>query len=171
MWYCLHACKVSRVQDTPWGDFASYLRDAMRAVGLDPDQLGSKAELARRADVHDSVLSRWLNNGAQPEIENLRKIAPVLRVRMLDLLVVGGHISPAEASLEGDPQTGRRPTAEEGILGDDDLTEREKRMMLAMLDQARERTGNAPAEPPQPAPERRQRKSTHDPELADEDIA
>lgn len=144
----MRACNLSRVRDSPAG-FPAYLRSAMRAVGIDPDQRGSGAELARRADLPASHISRWLEGKQQPSIDNLRKLSPVLHVRMLDLLIHAGHISETE----GNPATAAgSPTAEQAIVHDPGLTEREKRMLLAMLAEARETTGRGDVtEPPEPA--------------------
>lgn len=145
----MRACNLSRVRDSPAG-FPAYLRSAMRAIGIDPDQRGSGAELARRADLPASHISRWLEGKQQPSIDNLRKLSPVLHVRMIDLLVQAGHLSETE----GDPVAAAgSPTAEQAIMHDPGLTEREKRMLLAMLAEAREttaRTGSTAPHGPEP---------------------
>lgn len=77
--------------------FPSFLKDAMAAVGL------SQADLARHGGVSDSDVSRWLRGATTPSIEKLRAIAPALRLRLLDLVVAAGHLTPDEAGLEGPP--------------------------------------------------------------------
>jgi transcriptional regulator with XRE-family HTH domain len=116
----------------------------MREIGIDPDQRGASSTLAKRADIAESQINRWLKQGHQPSIENLRKIAPVLRVDMLDLLVSAGHISANEAT---SPHPPGRTSAEDAIYADRALAERDKRILLATLAEMRERVSEAPHPP------------------------
>lgn len=118
----------------------------MRAVGIDPDQRGASGELARKAGLSESQTSRWLKRGDQPTIENLRKLAPVLRVRMADLLVQAGYVTPEELAVS-------TTTAERGIIEDPTLSDRERRMMLTLLNQMRDRDDDAPPAEPKGAEE------------------
>jgi transcriptional regulator with XRE-family HTH domain len=119
------------VQDASWKEtFPAFLRDAMRAIGMDPDTRGSIAEFARRADVPASTVSRWLSGSVQPTVPNLRDIAPIVRIRVLDLLVVAGHLSADEAG-----------TAEEHIARTPDLTDGQRHELLGYLAHMRRQTG------------------------------
>lgn len=141
------ACTLSLVRDSR-GSFADYLRTRMRQVGIDPDQRGASATLARRADIAESQINRWLKQGHQPSIENLRKIAPILRVDVLELLVRAGHISADEAIAAGPAETLR---AEEAIVADSGLADRDKRILLATLAEMRQRVAAAPYAPGSPS--------------------
>jgi transcriptional regulator with XRE-family HTH domain len=70
----------------------------MRNAGL------SQAELARRSGLAESMVSRWLRGLNQPDIPNLRRVRPVLGVRMLHLLVAAGHVTLEEAQLRDAPE-------------------------------------------------------------------
>jgi transcriptional regulator with XRE-family HTH domain len=67
----------------------------MSAAGI-----SNAAELARRTGVNESQISRWLRGIGQPDLSNLRKIAPTLRRPMLQLLVAAGHLTAAEARMQ-----------------------------------------------------------------------
>jgi transcriptional regulator with XRE-family HTH domain len=112
----------------------------MRAAGIDPDLRGGAAELARKAGLSDTQVSRWLQ-GKQPSIDNLRRVAPVLHIPMSELLVAAEYVTPDEI---GTATT----TAEHGIAGDTTLSEREKRLMLRMLSEVRDRTDADPQHAP-----------------------
>lgn len=131
----MRACNVSYVQDTSWKEtFPPFLRDAMRAIGMDPDAWGAQTELATQAGIKASTLSRWLAGGMQPGIPALREIARVLRVRPVDALVAAGHLEPADV--------GTHPrTAEESIDQMPGLTERERGELRGYLAAIRNRTG------------------------------
>lgn len=118
----------------------------MRAVGIDPDQRGAAAELARKAELSETQVNRWLKKGHQPSIENLRKIAPVLHLRMADLLIHAGHISADELD---SPEA----SSERAILNDTHLAERDRRILLTMLAQMRDKTGYSELTPEPPGPE------------------
>jgi transcriptional regulator with XRE-family HTH domain len=125
------------VRDTFDVDFGSYLRDAMRAVGIDPDQRGGKAELARRSGLSENLISRWVR-GTQPDIPGLRKLAPVLRRPMRELVVKAGHLA-ADEVINGadDPAVSRTP--EESILADERLTRRQREILISTYHEMRER--------------------------------
>lgn len=78
--------------------FPSFLRGAMQTAGLSP------AELARRAGINDSPISKWLSGTNTPSLEQLRAIAGPLSLRFLDLAVAAGHLTPEEANLDAIPE-------------------------------------------------------------------
>lgn len=71
-------------------DWGTWLDGRMAQLGV------SATELARQAGVPDSVVSRWRRQGVRPEIALLRRIAGPLRVDLLELLVLAGHLEAAE---------------------------------------------------------------------------
>lgn len=83
---------MSKTGEQNW---QAYLSGAMQAAGID-----SGAELARRAGINESQVSRWLRGIGQPDLTNLRRIAPVLGRPVLELAVAAGHLSPEEAKLK-----------------------------------------------------------------------
>lgn len=74
-----------------WDD---YLRDAMAAA-----RIPNAAELSRLTGVNESQISRWLRGVGQPDVSNLRRLSPALRIPMLDLLVAAGHLTASEAKI------------------------------------------------------------------------
>lgn len=86
--------------------FAVYLEALLDKAGLKP------AELARRANVPESALSRWLNGRTVPAPENLRKIAKPLRVGFLDLLIASGHMTEEELTERYEPHDHADETTE-----------------------------------------------------------
>jgi len=121
-------------------DFASYLRRAMELAGV------TQADLSRAIGVKDSVISRWLK-GSIPTIENLRLLAPVLRVPVRDLVVAAGHMLPEEVGLTEPPEPPepRPPTAEEGIRAEPYLSDVKKELFIGLLNEMRDE--NAENEP------------------------
>lgn len=114
-------------------DFAAYLDRAIKAVDM------SAADLARAMGVSDSVISKWLR-GTVPTIENLRLLAPVLRVPPMELFVVAGHVTLEEAGLSKAPAPPGPPaTTEDAIRADPRLTERGKQILLDLLPGLEER--------------------------------
>ncbi len=80
-------------QEAP-ADWPTYLRAAMDAAGYT-----TASELARVSGVSEPVASRWLRGITQPDVANLRKVAPALRIPILQLLVAAGHLTVEEARL------------------------------------------------------------------------
>lgn len=115
----------------------------MRAIGLDPAARGTIAEFGRATGVPASTLSRWLSGSVQPTIPMLRDIAPVLKIRIIDLLIVAGHLEPTETA-----------DAEEHIAHTPGLSEGQRHELLGYLARMREKTGyNDRAERDEPAPD------------------
>jgi transcriptional regulator with XRE-family HTH domain len=71
----------------------AYLRSAMTARGL------TQANLARALGVNDSLVSRWLTGRNTTDVRYLRKLAPLLKVPVVELLVAAGHLDAAEAKV------------------------------------------------------------------------
>ena len=97
IWPDTHASTVRPVHhDTRWVD---YLEAALSKARMRP------SELARKAGVSDSVLSRWRRGESVPDVPNLRRLSRALEVPLLELMVAAGHIEPAEARMRDRPAT------------------------------------------------------------------
>lgn len=79
--------------DAGW---AAYLTAAQANAGM------RDADLSRRTGINSGVIARW-KTGNKPSLDNLRRLAPVLGVPLLDLAVVAGHLTPEEAGREDVP--------------------------------------------------------------------
>jgi hypothetical protein len=55
------------------GDFAGYLRSAIRAAGFT-----TPTHFARQADLDPSVVLRWLGGTQRPTVRSLERVAPLL---------------------------------------------------------------------------------------------
>lgn len=75
----------------------------MQTAGLSP------AELARRAGINDSPISKWLSGTNTPSLDQLRAIAGPLSLRFLDLAVAAGHLTPEEANMDALPEPPTSP--------------------------------------------------------------
>jgi hypothetical protein len=121
--------------------FATYLDQAMRAAGYvrstgDLDVPG----LSRMSSVPDPVLRRWLNEGGDPSLPNLRQVAPALGLLPIDLFVASGQVLPEEAGRTGEPEPPKGPpTPEERIMADDLLSDEDKSVLIHTLHALRER--------------------------------
>jgi len=78
--------------------WAAFLDQAMRAKGL------TQAQLAERSGIGDSVISRWLTKGNQPDIPNLRRLVKPLGLGLVELMVAAGHLEPEEAKMKDRPK-------------------------------------------------------------------
>lgn len=87
---------MSTTTPMPWPD---YLRQAAGAAGYQ-----TAAALAQALGVNDSVVSRWLSGKTQTEVPMIRRLAPILRIPVLELLVAAGHIDAAEAKMKDTPK-------------------------------------------------------------------
>ncbi len=87
---------VSHMSNPTW---PAYLRQAMDAAGF-----STASALAQALGVNDSVVSRWLSGKTQTEVQMIRRLAPLLRRPVLELLVAAGHIEPAEAKMKDAPK-------------------------------------------------------------------
>lgn len=61
------------------------------------------AELSRATGIGEAQISRWLRGQNSTELPMLRRLAPVLRIPMLELTVAAGHMEPAEARMKDVP--------------------------------------------------------------------
>ena len=82
----------------PWRDFRAFVEERMKLAGID-----RPAELARRMDVTDALISKWLNGKSQPSKQSLRKMAEALNVPLLALELKAGHVEPED--LDAPPDT------------------------------------------------------------------
>lgn len=74
------------------------LRDALLKV-IHEEFGGSRKDFALAVDEEPTTVSRWITGKVSlPKAEARRKIAKVLGVRHVDILVMAGELSPAEAS-------------------------------------------------------------------------
>jgi len=101
--------------------WATWLRRRMRTAGV-----ATPTELGRASGVDQSVISRWLNEGRTPQVDQLRKIATPLRATMLDLLIAAGYVSPDELGVTETPSSAVVADVAEAIKGD-----------AALIDEAR----------------------------------
>lgn len=60
-------------ESSPSGDFANYLRSAIRAAGF-----ATPTHFARQADLDPSVVLRWLAGTQRPTVRSLERVAPIL---------------------------------------------------------------------------------------------
>ncbi|HEY0937149.1 MAG TPA: hypothetical protein VGD91_25845 [Trebonia sp.] len=121
--------------------FAMYLDKAMRAAGYVRSSGGLDVPaLSRMSGVADNILRRWLNEGGEPSLPNLRQVAPALGLEPLALFVASGQVLPEEAGPGGTPELPRRPpTPEERIMADDLLSDEDKSALIHTLRGLRER--------------------------------
>jgi transcriptional regulator with XRE-family HTH domain len=82
--------------------WATWLRRRMRSANI-----ATPTELGRESGVDQSVISRWLNEGRTPQVDQLRKIATPLRASMLDLLVAAGYVGPDEVVADDSAGSGK----------------------------------------------------------------
>ncbi|MEU8920024.1 helix-turn-helix transcriptional regulator [Kitasatospora sp. NPDC048545] len=109
--------------------YAAWLRDAMRAAGLDIDRQrgGGRQALAQAVGVSASTVGRWLTGDAVPSPEHFEPIADAVGVPVVTMLVDSGIISAASLTL-GQPTDVRfhpiTPAQAADELGLTDPTER-----------------------------------------------
>lgn len=87
----------------PYREFMEYLRVLMNAAGIADD-----VQLYQRADVAQSVFSRWKRGESQPGRANLRKLAAVLDVPAAKLFAAAGLMGTDELDVTAgmiDPAT------------------------------------------------------------------
>lgn len=80
------------------GSFGAYFKDLMAASGYENVHV-----LARAAGVSHANLGKWIANTANPTVESLRKIAPLLGVRLGDLMIRAGLATREELGTVGAP--------------------------------------------------------------------
>lgn len=111
-------------------DFGTYLERLAAANGY------NQAQLARTAGVNQTQLSRAFLNVTIPSIDTMRKIAPLLNVRLGDLMIRAGVATATELGTAGSPPPPLPPVIKDilTLLGPHGgLTEKEKRMVQAAM--------------------------------------
>lgn len=108
--------------------WATWLRHRMRIAGFT-----TPTEMGRASGVDQSVISRWLNEGRTPQVDQLRKIAGPLDATMLDLLIAAGYVAPDEVNVTEAATTVLADVAE-AIKNDTDLIEEARAHLLSQYD-------------------------------------
>lgn len=117
------------MSDTP-DDFSTFLQAAMDNAGLPRPK---DIEAATEGEVTNGVIYRWLRGGGEPTVKLLRPVARVLRVPLLEMLAAAEIITPIEAGLEEDPSPPpAKPTTEDEILADDQLSDDQKDALVGL---------------------------------------
>lgn len=65
--------------------------------------------LATELGVSHATISRWKNNKAIPDVEQLRRLAPLLRTPLPQLLILAGHASAEEMETAPVPTSSEDP--------------------------------------------------------------
>lgn len=115
--------------------WATWLRRRMRVAGFT-----TPTELGRASGVDQSVVSRWLNEGRTPQVDQLRKIAGALDATMLDLLIAAGYVEPDEIDVTDASTTTIFADVAEAIKQDTDLIEEARTHLLNQYDLLRRLT-------------------------------
>ncbi|MEU9084587.1 helix-turn-helix transcriptional regulator [Streptomyces sp. NPDC048357] len=141
--------------------FAAWVETLMRQRGYDIDSPrgGGKSRIADEAGVHRAAVTRLLQRQSMPDLETMRRIAPLLGVSVRDMLIRSGRVAPEElplASPEPAPG-GRQPTIEDFAqwLG---VPEARRAVFVKVVSQFLEpdgADGEVPAEAPTAAEARR----------------
>lgn len=110
--------------------FGAWLTDRMDEVGLP-----RPSDLAKASGADQSLIGRWMRDESLPGPTNLRKIAPVLRVREAEIFARAGHLAP---STTAEPSPGRPRRAAvldelEQLLGPSSPLPKDKRDDLESL--------------------------------------
>lgn len=148
----MHACRSSPVSQmsarTVAGvgereineQWAAWLRRRMRTAGF-----GTPTELGRASGVDQSVISRWLNEGRTPQVDQLRKIGGPLDASMLDLLIAAGYVARDEIDVTEAATTTVLADVAEAIRQDAGLIEEARAHLLTQYDLLR-RLSPSPSE-------------------------
>ncbi|GAA2786053.1 helix-turn-helix domain-containing protein [Streptomyces showdoensis] len=85
-------------------EFAGWVEGLMRARGYDIDSPrgGGKSRIADEAGVHRAAVTRLLQRQSMPDLETMRRIAPLLGVSVRDMLIRSGRVTPEELPLAED---------------------------------------------------------------------
>ncbi|MGW5679501.1 helix-turn-helix domain-containing protein [Streptomyces sp. NPDC003860] len=98
-------------------EFAGWVEGLMRERGYDIDSPrgGGKSRIADEAGVHRAAVTRLLQRQSMPDLETMRRIAPLLGVSVRDMLIRSGRVTPEELPLGADlaPTAEPRPTLED----------------------------------------------------------
>ncbi|MFD9408546.1 helix-turn-helix domain-containing protein [Streptomyces sp. NPDC059989] len=141
--------------------FAAWVETLMRQRGYDIDSPrgGGKSRIADEAGVHRAAVTRLLQRQSMPDLETMRRIAPLLGVSVRDMLIRSGRVAPEELPLAAQdlPPGGRTPTIEDFArwLG---VPEGRREVFVKVVSQFLEpdaAPGEVPAEAPTAAEPRR----------------
>ncbi|MFF6773949.1 helix-turn-helix domain-containing protein [Streptomyces sp. NPDC012637] len=98
-------------------EFAGWVEGLMRARGYDIDSPrgGGKSRIADEAGVHRAAVTRLLQRQSMPDLETMRRIAPLLGVSVRDMLIRSGRVTPEELPVAADllPPGDWQPTMED----------------------------------------------------------
>ncbi|MGW5420321.1 helix-turn-helix domain-containing protein [Streptomyces sp. NPDC003943] len=98
-------------------EFAAWVEGLMRARGYDIDSPrgGGKSRIADEAGVHRAAVTRLLQRQSMPDLETMRRIAPLLGVSVRDMLIRSGRVTPEELPAAADllPPSDWQPTMED----------------------------------------------------------
>ncbi|MEU6881411.1 helix-turn-helix transcriptional regulator [Streptomyces sp. NPDC046712] len=98
-------------------EFAGWVESLMRERGYDIDSPrgGGKSRIADEAGVHRAAVTRLLQRQSMPDLETMRRIAPLLGVSVRDMLIRSGRVTPEELPLAADllPPNDWQPTMED----------------------------------------------------------
>ncbi|MFJ8658123.1 helix-turn-helix domain-containing protein [Streptomyces sp. NPDC093795] len=98
-------------------EFAGWVEGLMRARGYDIDSPrgGGKSRIADEAGVHRAAVTRLLQRQSMPDLETMRRIAPLLGVSVRDMLIRSGRVTPEELPMAADllPPTDWQPSMED----------------------------------------------------------
>ncbi|MFI6286887.1 helix-turn-helix domain-containing protein [Streptomyces sp. NPDC051018] len=85
-------------------EFAGWVEGLMRERGYDIDSPrgGGKSRIADEAGVHRAAVTRLLQRQGMPDLETMRRIAPLLGVSVRDMLIRSGRVTPEELPLAAD---------------------------------------------------------------------
>src|SRR4051812_49969411 len=106
-----------------------YIRDQRRSSQI------SLRQLARMAGVSNPYLSQIERGLRKPSAEILQQIAKALRISAEALYVQAGILEQREGS----------GAVHDAVLGDDDLNERQKQVLLEIYDSFRKENAAAPS--------------------------
>lgn len=141
--------------------FAAWVETLMRQRGYDIDSPrgGGKSRIADEAGVHRAAVTRLLQRQSMPDLETMRRIAPLLGVSVRDMLIRSGRVAAEELPMASQelPPGGRRPTIEDFAqwLG---VPEARREVFVKVVSQFLEpgdAEGEAPVEVPAAAEARR----------------
>ncbi|GAA3374307.1 hypothetical protein GCM10020367_37690 [Streptomyces sannanensis] len=98
-------------------EFAGWVESLMRQRGYDIDSPrgGGKSRMADEAGVHRAALTRLLQRQSMPDLETMRRIAPLLGVSVRDMLIRSGRVTSEELPLTADllPPSDWQPSMED----------------------------------------------------------
>ncbi|WP_137993948.1 helix-turn-helix domain-containing protein [Streptomyces vilmorinianum] len=98
-------------------EFAGWVEGLMRERGYDIDSPrgGGKSRIADEAGVHRAAVTRLLQRQSMPDLETMRRIAPLLGVSVRDMLIRSGRVTPEELPLAADllPPNDWQPSLED----------------------------------------------------------